>query len=172
VPAGAARGHVLATDLIAGERVDFGRLPSGWCEPGFDDRAWASCVAAAHGYDTLVESPAPPVRRVEEIVPVPVARTAGGRQVVDLGRNINGLWRRADPRRNVVVDDRVGGTSPILARSTAALLTGTVQVEGDPRRAIDGRDTDGTDGVSVPRPPGGGGDQSREVSRVRIRRCR
>jgi alpha-L-rhamnosidase len=89
----AAHGHIVAADLIAGERVDFGRLPPGWSEPGFDDALWADCAVASYGYDTLVDSPAPPVRRVEEIVPVAVTRTAAGRQVVDLGRNING-WVR------------------------------------------------------------------------------
>ena len=30
-------GHVVAADLIAGERWDLRRLPRGWSEPGFDD---------------------------------------------------------------------------------------------------------------------------------------
>jgi alpha-L-rhamnosidase len=86
------RGHLTA-DLIAGQRVDFGALPVGWTEPGFDDSAWEVAPAAGHDYRNLVGSPAPPVRRVEEIVPVAVSRLGPGRQVIDLGQNING-WIR------------------------------------------------------------------------------
>ena len=56
-----------------------------------------TCVATVeHGFAGLVDSPAPPVRRVEEIVPVSVTRLADGRQVVDLGQNINGWVRLTD----------------------------------------------------------------------------
>ena len=48
-----------------------------------------------HGYAGLVDSPAPPVRRVEEIVPVSVVRLDERRQIVDLGQNING-WLRLE----------------------------------------------------------------------------
>jgi alpha-L-rhamnosidase len=96
-------GHIVAADLIAGERADLRRLPVGWSRAGFDDSAWAAVTVAAHGYDHLVDSPAPPVRRTGEIIPVavtrpsslpaPTAARAGLRQVVDLGQNING-WVR------------------------------------------------------------------------------
>ena len=86
-------GHVLAADLIAGERVDLGKLPRGWDLPGFDDSDWDPSVAVDHGYMGLVDSPAPPVRKVEEIVPTSVTRLENGRQIVDLGQNING-WLR------------------------------------------------------------------------------
>ena len=70
-PTGAvAIGHVVAADLIAGERWDLRRLPRGWDGAGFDDARWATVVAVAdHGYAGLVDSPAPPVRRVEELTP-------------------------------------------------------------------------------------------------------
>jgi alpha-L-rhamnosidase len=88
-----ARGHLIDADLIAGQREDLGALPLGWTEPGFDDSGWDDAAVADHGYDTLVDSPAPPVRRVEELEPVAVTRPAPGRQVIDLGQNING-WIR------------------------------------------------------------------------------
>ncbi|MFI7542314.1 family 78 glycoside hydrolase catalytic domain [Actinoplanes sp. NPDC049599] len=88
-----ARGHLISADLIAGQRVDLRALPVGWTEPGFDDTGWQGAAVAGHGYATLVDSPAPPVRRVEEIVPVAVTRPGPGRQLVDLGQNING-WIR------------------------------------------------------------------------------
>ncbi|WP_241038573.1 family 78 glycoside hydrolase catalytic domain [Blastococcus litoris] len=89
-------GHVVAADLIAGERVDLTRLPRGWERPGFDDAGWDDAAVVEHGYAGLVDSPAPPVRRVAEIVPVSVTRIDGDRQVVDLGQNINGWVRLTD----------------------------------------------------------------------------
>jgi alpha-L-rhamnosidase len=88
-----AAGHVLAADLIAGESWDLGRLPRGWDEPGFDDARWDDVAVVEHGYAGLVDSPAPPVRRVAELVPRSVTRLPDGAQVVDLGQNING-WVR------------------------------------------------------------------------------
>jgi alpha-L-rhamnosidase len=88
-----AVGHVVAADLIAGERWDLTRLQRGWDAPGFDDFAWDDVVVGEHGVAGLVDSPAPPVRRVEEIVPVSVTRLDANRQIVDLGQNING-WVR------------------------------------------------------------------------------
>ena len=76
-------GPVVSADLIAGEHVDLRRHAE----------SPKAVRVVEHGYAELVDSPAPPVRRVEEIVPVSVAEVAPGRQVVDLGQNING-WVR------------------------------------------------------------------------------
>jgi len=86
-------GHVVAADLIAGERWDLTRLQRGWEALGFDDIGWDDVTVVEHGYAGLVDSPAPPVRRVEEIVPASVTRLDDRRQIVDLGQNING-WIR------------------------------------------------------------------------------
>ncbi|MGO4596222.1 family 78 glycoside hydrolase catalytic domain [Terrabacter sp. 2RAF25] len=86
-------GHVVAADLIAGEQWDLNRLPRGWTSPRFDDAGWDDVIVVDHGFGGLVDSPAPPVRGVEEMVPVSVNRLPDGRQVVDLGQNING-WVR------------------------------------------------------------------------------
>ena len=58
------------------------RLPRGWA-PGFDDALGAGHACVDHGYAGLVDSPAPPVRRVEELVPVvgdPAAPRRPGRR--------------------------------------------------------------------------------------------
>jgi len=89
-------GHITRADPIAGESWDLTRLQRGWDVPGFDDAAWDDVAVVEHGYAGLVDSPAPPVRRVDEIVPVSVTRLDGNRQVVDLGQNINGWVRLAD----------------------------------------------------------------------------
>ncbi|TVZ01432.1 alpha-L-rhamnosidase [Trebonia kvetii] len=80
--------HVLAADLIEGQRTDL-RLAG----RGDLDGGWRPVRVGDHGFDRLVWSPAPPVRRVAEIRPVSVSRIGAGRQVVDLGQNING-WLR------------------------------------------------------------------------------
>jgi alpha-L-rhamnosidase len=83
----------ITADLIAGERTDLRSMPVGWASPIFDDANWTGAVEGDHRFDVLTDSPAPPVRRVEEMGPVAVTRPAPGRQVADLGRVING-WVR------------------------------------------------------------------------------
>ena len=63
-------------------------------EPG----GWRPVVVVDHGLAQLTSSPAPPVRRVQELPPASVTRLGAGRQVVDLGQNINGRVRLARPR--------------------------------------------------------------------------
>ena len=75
--------RVTAADLIEGQAEDHRT----------DERPWRPVVPAELGFDTLVWSPAPPVRRVQELRPVRVTRLDDDRQVVDLGQNING-WVR------------------------------------------------------------------------------
>src|SRR5919112_1468747 len=77
--------HLVAADLIEGQSEDRRLLGS--------DGGWTPAVPAGTGVDRLVWSPAPPVRRVQELPAVTVTRPAADRQVVDLGRNING-WVR------------------------------------------------------------------------------
>jgi alpha-L-rhamnosidase len=86
-------GHVVAADLIEGERWDLRELPRGWDAPGFHDAGWDDVAVVEHGYAGLVDSPAPPVRRVEELLPRSVMRLPDGALLVDFGQNING-WTR------------------------------------------------------------------------------
>jgi alpha-L-rhamnosidase len=89
-------GHIAAADLIAGEHVDLRRLPRGWDRVGFDGSGWDPVTPVAGSAAELVDSPAPQVRRVQEIIPVAVHRLENGRQIVDLGQNINGWVRLTD----------------------------------------------------------------------------
>ena len=79
--------HIVAADLIEGQREDR-RLV------GVHD--WQPVEVSDRGYDTLVTSPAPPVRAVEELRPVSVVELRPGVHVVDLGQNINGRVRLTD----------------------------------------------------------------------------
>ncbi len=78
-----ATGPLVSADLMAGQVEDHRRRPEDW-QP---------VVVSGAPLGPLAWSPAPPVRRAEELRPVSVTRLAPDRQVVDLGQNING-WLR------------------------------------------------------------------------------
>src|SRR5205085_8549347 len=69
--------------LMDGQRTDLRIEPVEWAEAAVVDI----------GFDRLTTSPAPPVRRIEELRARSVHQLAPDRQVVDLGQNING-WVR------------------------------------------------------------------------------
>lgn len=82
--------HILRADLIAGEIHDL-RQRKDWKHW----RSWALVRVEHHGFDQLVISPAPAVRRIQQIRPASVRWLAPGRWVVDVGQNINGWVRLA-----------------------------------------------------------------------------
>ncbi len=84
----AAPSHVLAADLMAGEVHDL-RQRRPWSQWS----SWAPVRVEDHGHLDLCASPAPPVRRVQELRPVGVRQLAPHRWVVDLGQNVSG-WVR------------------------------------------------------------------------------
>jgi len=98
-----AIGEITAADLMDGQTTDLRRTRRGWTEAGFDDAPWAKVRTANDAlhadFTRLTASPAPPVRRVEEVRPTSVTVLPSGVQVVDLGRNINGWVRLNVPER-------------------------------------------------------------------------
>jgi alpha-L-rhamnosidase len=84
-----APSAIRAADLIDGESVDQ-RVHE-------DDLTWESVEVVDGDFGVLGASPAPPVRRTETIRPVRVTTIGPARHVVDLGQNINGWVRLADP---------------------------------------------------------------------------
>lgn len=88
--------HILAADLVAGEVHDLRQQVVGWCEPGTDRAAWEPVRVADHGFDILVPTVGPPVRRIEELPAVSVTELGPGRHVVDFGQNSNGWIRLTD----------------------------------------------------------------------------
>jgi alpha-L-rhamnosidase len=81
------RSHITAADLIGGQAEDRRRAGRAG--------GWAQAQTVAIGYERLVCSPSPPVRRVQELPARSVTRLADGRLVADLGQNINGWVRLA-----------------------------------------------------------------------------
>ncbi|WP_163513489.1 family 78 glycoside hydrolase catalytic domain [Fodinicola acaciae] len=84
---------IVAADLMDGQIADFDRPPGEWHDV---------VVAKSQDFAHLTTSPAPPVRRVEEIRPRSVT-TLADRQIVDLGQNINGWIRLANPGGDVTL---------------------------------------------------------------------
>ena len=85
--------HILRADLIAGEVHDLRLRVPGWAEPGTDRSSWNAVRVAEYGFRELCSSPAPPVRRVEQLRAVSMREVASRRWVVDFGQNSNG-WVR------------------------------------------------------------------------------
>jgi len=84
--------HVLAADLIGGQRDDRQLVDRRLHDDDFDVSAWSA--APVRDVDVaVVRAVAPPVRRTEEIRPVSVTRVGDDATIVDLGQNING-WVR------------------------------------------------------------------------------
>lgn len=89
----AGTGAVLANSLYDGEEFDARREPDGWDRPGFGGGPWGPVDQYEWDLATLVTSPAPPIRRIEERAPVSIIRSAAGNPIVDFGQNISG-WVR------------------------------------------------------------------------------
>ncbi|MBP6997570.1 MAG: family 78 glycoside hydrolase catalytic domain [Phycicoccus sp.] len=88
-----AHSSITRADLIEGQAQDLRRVDQGWNVPGGETAAWAPVRAHDMDHSTLVGPVAPPVRPVEVVAPVSVTRLGPGRDVVDLGQNINGHVR-------------------------------------------------------------------------------
>jgi alpha-L-rhamnosidase len=85
-----APSHLVAADLIAGQREDHRRLESAVHDASAGDRSWRLAVPRDIAV-AIVRSVAPPVRRIEQIRPVAVRPVRDGTAVVvDFGQNFSG----------------------------------------------------------------------------------
>jgi alpha-L-rhamnosidase len=92
-----APSHIVAADLIAGQREDHRlREPAGPGAPA-GDGSWRPAVTRSVAV-AIVRPVAPPVRRIEEIRPVAVRPVRDGTAVVaDFGQNFSGWVRLSRP---------------------------------------------------------------------------
>ena len=143
-----ALSAILAADLIEGERVDLRLTPGPWGPVRTADEI---------GYAGLTPSPAPPVRRVAEIGAVSITEPVAGRQVVDLGQEINGWLRlgnlgpagttltlthgEALTRDGDVTTDHLIPDMPFLAEPLRAGQVDTVTAAGLPGEVFEPRFT-------------------------------
>ena len=86
-------GPVLLSDIYDGETYDARLEQAGWNEAGFNDKNWQSVTVIEPPKARLVASAGPPVKAIEEIMPVKVLKTPAGDTVLDMGQNMVG-WVR------------------------------------------------------------------------------
>jgi alpha-L-rhamnosidase len=86
-------GPIRSADLYEGETHDATMAVPGWSSPGFDDQEWGGVHRGERDPATLVAPSGPPVRAVEERVPVDTITTPSGRTVLDFGQNLVGRLR-------------------------------------------------------------------------------
>jgi alpha-L-rhamnosidase len=142
-----ADGPIVAADLMAGEAVDLRITPD----------HWRPVELVAHDLTRLTSSPAPPSRRIEELRPVAVRHLDAERQVVDLGQNIHGWIRLAEPAASGVtvtlthgeaVDDlgdvtqeHLAGYDPFSGQTVPVGMIDQVTFADEPGQAFEPRHT-------------------------------
>ncbi|MFI0967745.1 glycoside hydrolase family 78 protein [Streptomyces sp. NPDC021080] len=100
-------GPIRSADLYEGETYDATMALPGWSCPGFDDQEWGGVHRGECDLTTLVAPSGPPVRAVEERLPVDTITTPSGRTVLDFGQNLVGRLRiRVCGRRGATVTMR------------------------------------------------------------------
>ncbi|WP_433250724.1 family 78 glycoside hydrolase catalytic domain [Actinomadura nitritigenes] len=99
-----AIGAVKAADFFDGVAADLRDEPAGWNAPGPVEGGWAPVAVRERPAARLVSSPAPPVRRLQELRPVAITRPERGRHIIDFGQNLGGWVRLTDlgPRGTVL----------------------------------------------------------------------
>ncbi|MFD0691910.1 family 78 glycoside hydrolase catalytic domain [Actinomadura fibrosa] len=91
-----AIGTIRAADFFDGVAADLRAEPPGWSTPGPAGGDWAPVAVRERPRARLVSSPAPPVRRLQEVRPVAITRPRRGRHIVDFGQNLGGWVRLSD----------------------------------------------------------------------------
>ncbi|MGA5361235.1 glycoside hydrolase family 78 protein [Streptomyces purpurascens] len=133
----AATGPIVSSGLYDGEAYEAPLERSGWSEPGHDSSGWRGVRALERDLSVLVAPEGPPVRGVEELVPVAVTTSPSGRTVIDFGQNLVGrlrltvsgeAGRRITLRHAEVLEDGELSTRPL--RTAAATDTYTLRGEG------------------------------------------
>ncbi|HRY44481.1 MAG TPA: family 78 glycoside hydrolase catalytic domain [Thermoanaerobaculia bacterium] len=88
-----ATGAIRSADIYDGETYD-GRLEQpAWSAPGFDASGWNPVAVVSPPRRALVATASPPVRKLAEVKPVKVWRSASGAHLVDFGQNLVGFVR-------------------------------------------------------------------------------
>lgn len=90
-------GPILASDIYNGEHYDARLEKQGWSQSGYNDAGWKAAKPIEQSMSVLITPAGPPIRRIEEIVPIKVLRTPLGETVFDMGQNMVG-WTRLKVR--------------------------------------------------------------------------
>lgn len=84
---------ITANDFYDGQTIDARRRDDRWKRPGFGDPGWGTVHAVDYRPERFEPDPAPPVRRVGELVPKTAWRGPSGPVLIDFGENIVGFLR-------------------------------------------------------------------------------
>ena len=100
-----ATGPILESDILMGETYDERRDLGDWTLRSYNDSAWAPVHVSEDKPISLERSPAPPVRRIEEIECV--SQTAiGETRILDFGQNFAGRVRikfEGKPGQHIII---------------------------------------------------------------------
>jgi alpha-L-rhamnosidase len=86
----ASTGPILMNSIYDGETYDARREHTGWTLPGIDDSAWSPVRTVDWDLNTLEAPLGPPVRRIELIAPISIAKSPSGKTLMDFGQNLVG----------------------------------------------------------------------------------
>ena len=86
-------GPERGSDLYDGETYDARLELGGWSRPGYDAGGWRPVEVIEHDLATLTPAAVPPVRAVQEVVPVSIWRAPSGETLIDFGQNLVGRVR-------------------------------------------------------------------------------
>ncbi|GAA2066587.1 family 78 glycoside hydrolase catalytic domain [Streptomyces albiaxialis] len=89
----AARGPLMAADLMMGEDHDARAETPGWDAPGYDDGSWRPVEAPSGDMPEIVAMTDAPTRVMKELEPVSVREVRPGTHLFDLGQNMVGTVR-------------------------------------------------------------------------------
>lgn len=141
-------GPILASGLYDGERYDARLHDPRWSCADFDDSGWSKVCTLPSITERLVAPNGPPVRVVQELVPVGVRDCGGGRWILDFGQNHSGKLRvklrasRGDVltfRHSEVLIDGVPAYEPLRdARATDEVISDGSSDYWSPRFTIHG----------------------------------
>jgi alpha-L-rhamnosidase len=93
----ATQGPILRDSVYNGEVYDARRETPGWDRAGFDDSSWTHAQVVQGSQGVLSAEMMPPMRVVDEIVPVAITNPRPGVYVYDIGQNMSG-WARLHAR--------------------------------------------------------------------------
>lgn len=142
-------GPLTRSSLYDGETYDARLHPTGWSQPGFDDSGWSGVVEHPFDVSVLCAPDGPPVRVVEEMVPVSVTQTGPGSYLLDYGQNHSGHPRLRIPaapagtvvrvRHAEVLQDGAIYTRTLReAASTDEVVTAGEPIMWEPRFTVHG----------------------------------
>lgn len=88
-----AQGPIVEDSVFDGEIYDARLESPSWDQPGFDDSLWKTAQIREGSNGVLSAQMMPPIRVVDEMVPVAMTNPAPGVYVYDMGQNFSG-WAK------------------------------------------------------------------------------